>query len=128
MLTYDPSQEIAANQEAMNEAVAGVRTAEITYAIRDTKIDDFEIHQGDIMAVGDSGMLNVGKDVDTVAIEAIGKMMDEDSELVSIYFGKDYSEENANRLAQQVQKKYPDCDVEVNNGGQPVYYCVISVE
>ncbi|MCR4654169.1 MAG: DAK2 domain-containing protein [Eubacterium sp.] len=128
MLTYDPSQEIAENQDAMNEAVAGVRTAEITYAIRDTTIDDFEIHQGDIMAVGDSGMLTVGKDVDTVAVDAVEKMMDEDAELISIYFGKDYSEENANRLAQQIQEKYSGCDVEVNNGGQPVYYCVISVE
>jgi len=128
LLGYDPAKNVEDNQNAMLEAIGTVRTGELTYAIRDTTIDNVEIHQGDIMAVGDDGILAVGKDINDTALDAVEKMMPEDAELISIYFGQNYSEENANRLAQQIAGKFPDIDVEVNNGGQPVYYCILSVE
>lgn len=128
LLALEPDKSPIDNQAAMNEAVANVQTAEITYAVRDTKIDDHEIHQGDIMAVGDKGLLAVDKDIRETALKAVDQMVTEDSELVSIYFGREFSEENANRIAKDIQDKHPDIDVAVENGGQPVYYCIISVE
>lgn len=128
LLGYDPAQNVESNQTAMMDAIANVRTAEVTYAIRDTTIDNIEIHQGDIMAVGDDGILSVGKDIEDTSLASVEKMMSDDAELISIYFGKEFSEENANRLAQKITEKFPDVDVEVNNGGQPVYYCILSVE
>ena len=128
IISYDPDKTIEENQKAMNDVIATVKTCEITYAIRDTTIDDREIHQGDIMAVGDSGMLAVGRNIQETALEAVTSMMTDDAALISIYYGKEFSEENANRIARELTSRYPDCDVEVNNGGQPVYYCIISVE
>lgn len=128
LLALEPEKSAVENQQLMTEAVGHVQTAELTYAIRDTSIDGVEIHQGDIMAVGDHGILDVEKDVRKAASGALEKMITDDSELVSIYFGQDYSEENAQRIAQDVQEKYPDIDVAVENGGQPVYYCILSVE
>ena len=128
IISYDPDKTIEENQRAMNDVITTVKTCEITYAIRDTTIDDKEIHQGDIMAVGDSGMLAVGRNIQETALEAVTSMMTDDAALISIYYGKEFSEENANRIARELTSRYPDCDVEVNNGGQPVYYCIISVE
>ena len=112
----------------MNEMIQTVRTGQVTYAVRDTRIEDKEIHQGDIMAIGDHGILAVGKEVAEVARETVDAMMEEGAELISIYYGEDFSEEEAEKLAQEVSEKYSDCDVEVNAGGQPIYYCIISVE
>ena len=128
LISYDAGLSVMENREAMQEAIGTVSTCELTYAIRDTHIGDKEIHQGDIMAVGDDGLLAVGKEIQDTALSGIRAMMTEDAALISIYFGQGYSEENANRLAQAVGELYPDCDVEVNDGGQPVYYCIISVE
>lgn len=128
LLALEPDRSPVDNQATMNEAVSAVKTAEITYAVRDTTIDQVEIHQGDIMAVGDNGLLAVSKDIREAAMQAVDRMLTDDSELVSIYFGKEYSEENANRIARDIQEKHPDIDVAVENGGQPVYYCIISVE
>lgn len=128
LIAYAPEMSVEENEEAMLEAVALVKTAQITYAVRDTKIDDKEIHENDIMAVGDHGILAVGTKIDAVAMEAVKEMADEDTELISIYYGEEYSEEAANALAAELENVYPDCDIEVNAGGQPIYYCIISVE
>ena len=128
LLSYSPDATVEQNQEEMREVIGRVHTGELTYAVRDTKIDEQEIHQGDIMAVGDSGLLCVGTDIHEVALSSVSKMMFDGAELISIYYGQDYSEENAARLAQAVEEQYPDCDVELENGGQPVYYCILSVE
>ena len=128
LIGYVPEMSVQENEESMIEAMSLVKTAQITYAVRDTKIDDKEIHENDIMAVGDSGILAVGTAIDTVAVEAVDEMADEDTELISIYYGAEYTEEAANELAAQLEEKYPDCDIEVNAGGQPIYYCIISVE
>lgn len=128
MITYVQEKSAEENAEEMAEAIKTVKTGQVTYAVRDTHIDDKEIRQGDIMGIGDDGILAVGQDVLTVSREAVDAMMDEDSELVSIYYGADMSEGDAEKLGEMVGEAYPDCDVEVNYGGQPIYYCVISVE
>lgn len=128
LINYSPEKSVDENAELMGELIQEVKTGQITYAVRDTHIDDREICQGDIMAVGDKGILAVGHDILTVSLETVDAMMKEDAELVSIYYGEGFSGEEAEELAAKVSEKYPDCDVEVNEGGQPVYYCIISVE
>lgn len=128
LIGYVPEMSVEENEEAMKEAISLVKTAQITYAVRDTKIDDKEIHENDIMAVGDHGILAVGTEIAAVAVDAVDEMADEDTELISIYYGAEYSEDAANELAAQLEEKYPDCDIEVNAGGQPIYYCILSVE
>ena len=128
IINFAPVKSVEENTEIMNEMIQTVRTGQVTYAVRDTRIEDKEIHQGDIMAIGDHGILAVGKEVAEVARETVDAMMEEGAELISIYYGEDFSEEEAEKLAQEVSEKYSDCDVEVNAGGQPIYYCIISVE
>ena len=128
IINYAPEKSAEENAAVMNEVIKTVRTGQITYAVRDTHIDDKEIRQGDIMAVGDEGIVAVGQDILAVSLETVDAMMKKDAELVSIYYGQGFSAEDAEKLADLVSEKYPDCDVEVNEGGQPVYYCILSVE
>ena len=128
VINYVPEKTAQENAETMLEEIKNVKTGQVTYAVRDTHIDDKEICQGDIMGIGDAGILAVGQDVVEVAEEMTDQMVDEDAELISIYYGEDFSEEDAGRLAGRLEEKYPDCDIEVNYGGQPIYYCIISVE
>ena len=116
------------NKEAMVEAIATVKTGQVTYAVRDTEIDGFEIKENDYMGIGDKTILAVGTDMNTVTIEMLEKMIDEDTEMVSIYYGSESSEEEAEVILEAIEEKYPDVDVEINDGGQPIYYYVISVE
>ena len=116
------------NLEAMMEAVSMVKTGQVTYAVRDTRLDEKEIHEGDIMGIGDHGILAVGKGRENVAKEMVAAMVDEDSEVISIYYGAETTEEDAESLAAELEEAYPDCEVEVNMGGQPIYYYIISVE
>ena len=118
MISYVPEKSAEENEEAMTEGIQMVKTGQVTYAVRDTHIDEKEIHQGDIMGLGDHGLLAVGQDILTVAEETIRAMVDEDSELISIYYGEDMSEEDAESLGEKIEQAYPDCDVEVNYGGQ----------
>lgn len=128
MVDYMPDKTPAENEAAMREEIMAVKTVELTYAVRDTKIGENVIHNGDIMGVGDHGIIAVGKDVDDTAVDSLKKMVDTDSELISVYYGKDTSEEKAEALAEKIRNLFPDCDVEVNAGGQPIYYYIISVE
>ncbi len=128
VINYVPEKTAKENAETMLEEIQNVKTGQVTYAVRDTHIDDKEIRQGDIMGIGDAGILAVGQDVVDVAEEMTDRMMDEDAELISIYYGEDLSEEDAGKLAGRLEEKYPDCDIEVNYGGQPIYYCIVSVE
>ncbi len=128
VINYMDGMSVEENQQQMNEAIGNVKTCEITYAIRDTSIDEKEIHQGDIMSVGDHGILAVGQDICKVACDSVDLLADDSTELISIYYGQEYSEEKANEIADIISEKYPDCDVEISDGGQPVYYCIISVE
>ena len=116
------------NEKILYDEIKQVKTCQITYAVRDTCIADQIIHEGDIMGVGDKGILAVGEDIVETSIASVEAMVDEDSELISIYYGKDMREENAEELASKIRERWPDCDVELNNGGQPVYYYILSVE
>ena len=128
MISYVPEKSTEENTEAMNETISYVKTGQITYAVRDTRLDEKDIHQGDLMGIGDGGILAVGKDAQEVAVETVRQMADEESEVISIYYGKDMTQDQAEALAEKLEEEYPDCDVEVNYRGQPIYYYVISVE
>ena len=128
MISYVPEKNSAENTEAMLQAIEHVKTGQVTYAVRDTRIDDKEIHEGDIMGIGDHGILAVGKDRLEVTKETVAEMVDDESEVISIYYGADTEKAEAEELAAAIEEEYPDCDVELNAGGQPIYYYVISVE
>ena len=128
LISYVPDKSVEENTEEMMEAMANVKTGQITYAVRDTKIDDKEIRQGNIMGIGDHGILAVGEGIEDTAAETVKAMADEESEIISIYYGSDVTEEDAQKLADRLEEAYPDLDVEINEGGQPIYYYVISVE
>jgi len=128
VINYLPDVSAEENQEAMVEAIATVKTGQVTYAVRDTEIDGFEIKENDYMGIGDKSILAVGTDMNTVTLEMLDRMIDEDTEMVSIYFGSESSEDDASAIAEAIEEKYPDVDVEINDGGQPIYYYVISVE
>ena len=116
------------NEQAMVEAIGMVKTGEITYAVRDTSIDDHEIRKGDYMGIGDKKILSVGTDMNQVVVEMIGEMVDDSSELISLYYGADVTEEDANALKDLIAEKFNTLDVDIQNGGQPVYYYIVSVE
>ncbi len=128
MVNYIPDRSVEENFESMKEEIQNVKTGEVTYAVRDTKIDGKEIKSGDIMGIGDDGILAVGKDVKEVTVQMLEKLVDDDTELISIYNGKDFSQEDTDDLASRVEAKFPEIDVETEYGGQPIYYCVLSVE
>ncbi len=128
MVSFLPDQSAEENEEAMAEAITMVKTGQVTYAVRDTKIDDKEIREGNIMGIGDSGILAVGEEIEATTLEMFEEIADEDSELISIYYGEDVKPEDAEALGEKVSELFPDCDVEVHAGGQPIYYYVVSVE
>jgi len=128
LINFMPDSSPEENLEGMVEEMGRVRTGQITYAVRNTSIDGMEIKEGDIMGIGDSGMLAVGQEIEATVLETVKRMVDEDSELISIYSGADVSEEDAEALVEKIQEEYPDCEVELNHGGQPVYYYLLSVE
>lgn len=128
IINYMPDADAQTNLEAMIEGIGNVKTGQVTYAVRDTHIDDKEIHEGDIMGIGDSGILAVGQSVEETTKEMLAQLVDEDTELVSLYYGQDVQEESAENFAQEIEDLYPDVDVDVHSGGQPIYYYVLSVE
>lgn len=128
IINYVPEEDAKANEEMMKEEIKNVKTGQVTYAVRDTHIDDKEIHEGDIMGIGDEGILSVGQSVEATTKEVLSLMADEDSELISIYYGQDTQEEDAEKLASEIEELYPDADVDLHCGGQPIYYYVLSVE
>ena len=128
IISYMPEADVDTNIEALEEAIKNVKTGQVTYAVRDTHIDDKEIHEGDIMGIGDRGILAVGQSVEETTKEMLAQLVDEESELISLYFGQDVLEEDAENFAKEVEELYPDVDVDVHMGGQPIYYYVLSVE
>ena len=128
VISFMPEADTDTNIEAMEEAIRGVKTGQVTYAVRDTHIDDKEIHEGDIMGIGDAGILSVGQSVEETTKEMLAQLVDEDSELISLYYGQDVQDADAEAFAEAVEELYPDVDVDVHKGGQPIYYYVLSVE
>ncbi len=128
VINYVPDMGPEENEATMSEEITRVKTGEVTYAVRDTMIDDKEIKQGDYMGIGDAGILAVGSDIEEVSFQMIEAMMEEDLELISIYYGADTTEEAAQKLKERVEERYPSCDIELQYGGQPIYYYIISAE
>ena len=128
LVNYIPDHSAEENKEQMMAEIENVKTGQVTYAVRDTEIDGKTIKQNDFMGIGDKSILSVGTDLRATTLEMVDAMVDEDSAIVSIYFGSDSDEGSANELAAAIEEKYPDVEVEVNDGGQPIYYYVISVE
>ena len=128
VINYVPDMDVSENEAVMCEEIKRVKTGEVTYAVRDTQIDDKEIKQGDYMGIGDAGILAVGPQMKDVIFSMVDEMVDEDSELISIYYGEEITEEAAQEICDTISSKYDSCDVELQYGGQPIYYYVISVE
>ncbi len=128
LINFIPEQSAQENEARMNEEIANVKTGQVTYAVRDTVIDDKEIHEGDYMGIGDAGILAVNTDIQAVFLDMIAEMVDEDSAIVSIYYGADVTEADAEALSSAVEENFSDLEVELQMGGQPVYYYIASVE
>ena len=128
MIAFDSTMTLEDNKNNMLEAVSNVKSGQVTYAVRDTSIDGKAIHEGDIMGIGDKGLVSVGNDISDVTFDLIKDAVDEDRELISIYYGADVKKEDAEAFAARVEESFPDCDVQNYYGGQPIYYYIVSVE
>nr|MCR4629154.1 DAK2 domain-containing protein [Clostridium sp.] len=128
IINFVPEMSPEENLGIMTDEIAGVKTCEITYAVRDTTIDGKPINHGDIMAIGDNGLVAVGREIEDTALMALRELIDEDSELVTIYYGEEAEKEKAESLCELAKKEFDGCEFELHNGGQPVYYYVLSVE
>lgn len=128
VINYVPEMSVDENEEAMLAEIGNVKTGQVTYAVRDTMIDDKEIKQGDYMGIGDAGILTVGANMEEITLGMVEAMVDDSSELISVYYGADVEEADAEALRDKIEAAYPSCDVELQYGGQPIYYYVISVE
>lgn len=128
MISFEMNKTADENLEDMKEAIANVKTGQVTYAVRDTIIDDKEIKQNDIMGIGDKTILSVGQEIKDTTLDLVSQLVDEDSELISIYYGSDVSKEDAEELLSAIEESYPDVEVSLEIGGQPIYYYILSVE
>ncbi len=128
VINYVPDMTAEENAKTMEQEIGNVKTGQVTYAVRDTVIDDKEIKQGDYMGIGDAGILSVGGDVADVTYRMVQEMMNDDLELISIYYGEEVTEEAAESLKARIEKAFPSCDIELQYGGQPIYYYIISAE
>ena len=128
LLNYMSNRSVEDNEKVMTDEMANVKSGSVTYSVRDTSINGIDIKQGDIMGISESQIMNVGAQVMSTTVELVENMLDDVSELVSLYYGADTTEDEANLIADAVRRKHPDVDVEVHYGGQPVYYYYLSVE
>ena len=128
IISFMPDADAKTNEETMLSEIKNVKTGQVTYAVRDTRIEDKEIHEGDIMGIGDNGILAVGSSVEHTALEMLAELVDDDSELISVYYGEEVKEEDAEALVSKIEALYPDVDVDAHSGGQPIYYYVLAVE
>ena len=128
VINFVPELSIEENEETMLREIKNVKTGQVTYAVRDTVIDDKEIKKDDFMGIGDQGIVAVGTDMVKVTRDMIAELVDEDSELISVYYGCDVAEDAAEALRADLEDAYPACDIELQYGGQPIYYYTVSVE
>lgn len=128
VINYMDGSSVDENEEMMISEIGKVKTGQITYAVRDTVIDDKEIKKDDYMGVGDNGILANGTDLTEVVLNTVAAMVGGDSELISVYYGSDVTEEDAEKIREKIADAYPNLDVELQNGGQPIYYYLVSVE
>lgn len=128
IINFMPDADAKTNEETMLGEIKNVKTGQVTYAVRDTRIDDKEIHEGDIMGIGDNGILAVGSSVENTTLEMLSELVDDDSELISVYYGEEVKKEDAEAFVSRIEALYPDVDVDAHSGGQPIYYYVLAVE
>ena len=128
VINFMPDMSAEENEASMNEEIGNIKTGEITYAVRDTTIDDKEIKEGDFMGIGDAGIIAVSSDMDETLMNMLDEMVDDDSELISIYYGEEIEESKAEEVTELIREKYPKADVDLQFGGQPIYYYIVSVE
>jgi dihydroxyacetone kinase-like predicted kinase len=128
VINYMPDLDAEANKANMIEEIGTVNSAEVTYAVRDTEIDGIRIQQGDIMGIGDQGILATGKGIEDITFESLRRIVGDDTEIISIYYGEDVTEEEAEKLRSDILARFESCDVELQFGGQPVYYYILSAE
>ena len=128
MINFIPDHSKEENLESMTEEMSRIKTGQVTYAVRNTVIDDKEIHEGDIMGIGDHGILAVSQSIEETVIETLAAMIDEDCELVSIYYGSDVEEADAEAVLEKAQETWPQLEFELQSGGQPIYYYLLSAE
>ena len=128
VIAFMPNIGSEENLNNMQEEIQKVKSLQVTYAVRTTSIDDFDIEEGDIMAIGDAGIVSVGKSIDDTVLDGLAKLINEETELVSLYYGADIKEEEAEKLKERLSDKYSNIDIELNKGSQAVYYYIASVE
>ena len=128
IINFAPDLGVEENSENMIAGIEAVKSAEVTYAVRDTVLDDVEIHKDDMMGIGDAGILAVGKDRDETALACLEKMVGEETEIISVYYGKDVTGEEAEKFRESILARFDSCDVELQFGGQPIYYYILSAE
>jgi len=128
IINFVPDMSAEENEEVMLEEIKNVKSGQVTYAVRDTSLDGKEIHTDDIMGIGDAGIISVGTEIEATTLEMLAELVDEDSELISIYYGADVTEDDASALTEKIEELYPDVDVDTHFGGQPIYYYVLAVE
>lgn len=128
MMAFLPHLDQQKNTEAMTAALEQVKSGQVTYAVRDTSVSGKEIKTGDIIGISEGEICTVAESPDEALFDLVGKMADEDSEVISVYYGEDVSEEQAQAAADRLEELYPDYDVLLQAGGQPLYYYIISVE
>lgn len=127
-LSFDPEATVDANEENMLESMSGVRAGQVTYAVRSTMVDSFELKEGDIIGMDGKSIVAKGESVDNVTKELVAKMMDRDVSTITLYFGSDVKEEQAQGIVEELAHEYPRCDVDTHFGGQPLYYYIVSLE
>ena len=128
IITFNPEGTAEENTDSFKDAIANVATGQVTYAVRDTSVNGIEVHKNDIMAMDDTGVRNTGADINDTTLTLLENMADENTELISVYSGEDMTTQQADALLERITERFPDCDVEMNYGGQPVYYYIVSVE
>ncbi|MBE6013881.1 MAG: DAK2 domain-containing protein [Lachnospiraceae bacterium] len=128
LINYIADRSAEDNEDQMKEEIQYIKTGEITYSIRDTEIDGIKIGKGDYMGVGDGSILSVGQDMPATVVDTLDKMVDDESSLISVYYGEEVKKEEAEELIAELEEKFSDCDVELHFGGQPIYYYIVSVE
>ena len=128
LINYEEGISPEENQERMTNELSSVKTGQVTYAVRDTEIDDKTIKQGDYMGIGDKTILSVGTDLEEVVVNMAKEMVDDEAGMISVYYGEEVDEQAADALAEKLTEAFPDLEIELNNGGQPIYYYILSVE
>lgn len=128
LINYVPEKSVRENEECFKEEIKNVKTGQVTYAVRDTMIDGKEIKAGNIMGIGDRSILSVGTDIQKTAADMVAQLVEDHSELISVYYGQEITPETADGLLAELEASYPDLDIEIHSGNQPIYYYIISVE